>query len=310
MVTLDSENIYNYSVKIKYPGLPAYLDKYFSFYTNSYPVIVNYFSGVSSSIDPKHFKTLFELIKESIDISNNTILNKAKLTVYYDWEFVEYFDELKDNLYAITKTSKFLRSSRTNSSYSDKVDFNYVLMQNQTLENVSKKVLGSDNFDNDWVDIAMRNDLSEVEYSKNSHNNLVLSLNRRSTNMDVRSVVDNISGEKIYGKDIDRILTFENDDLRVLGYKDTVNQSVSILCTMKKGDHPEFFELGVSDFVGDNLNAFAYGTMVRQLGETFSSDDTLVDLIVKVIKPTGTDIYVEFSVSTRLDYVVENTTNI
>lgn len=306
MITIDTDTISDFSKKIRYRGVGVYLDSYYEFYRDNYPNIVNFFSATVNKISITNFTKLLAIINESKVINDKIIAAKSKLTNYKDWEVVEYFDDLAQALILITQTSKFLRSSVTNFNFDNTIEFDYVAKQKQTIENVSNRVLKSSNFDNEWVDIALRNNLSELDYTVNGGEVLILSINKGSTNIFIKSVVDNIIGEKVYGLDIDRRMNFSNDDITVLSYKDTVRQSVDILSSIKKGDVPEFLTLGISNFVGGNVAILGFSSISRQLNEVFSSDDTLSGFKIVEAKIVDGDFSINFEVSTYLDLIVQN----
>lgn len=310
MIKITSDIISDFQKKLRYYSIGSYLDLYFNFYQNNYPVIVQFFSGEISKLDHSNVEILDRLLKQSELIRSSIFTHKNKLNTYKDWEVVEYFENLKLELITTTKISKFLRSSITNFNFNGTLEFNYVAKQHQSLENISGTVLRSPDYDNDWINIAIRNDLSEKDYTTNGSEKLKLSINRKAFNFKIDSVVDNMIGERVYGLDIQKKIEFSDDDLVVLGYKETLFQSADILANLRKGDVPEFLEFGLSNFVGGNVASLGFGSITRQLQKNFSSDDSLIDFTVTNVKLKEDSLFLEYSVSSRLDEMIKSSTQI
>jgi hypothetical protein len=98
----------------------------------------------------------------------------------------------------------------------------------------------------------------------------------------VQSVVDVIFGESVYGKDLQQKLEFENDDLKVLGYQETIKQAFNIALNLRRGDNPEFPNDGLQSslIIGQNLNSILYPSILRQLYDTFAKDDTMKSIAI------------------------------
>jgi len=178
----------------------------------------------------------------------------------------------------------------------------------QTLENLSKTV-GSVDVENDWIKIALRNDLAEEDYTTEGGNVLSIAF-RNKLKINIQSIVDNIDGEKIYGIDINKQITFIDDDLQALSYQDTIKQTVDVLANLRMGHTPEFPLDGVQSklVVGSNRNSVAYPILFRQLYSTFQKDDTLKSFAVKKIENTEDILEMDFEVETRFGEVVPTKT--
>ena len=122
----------------------------------------------------------------------------------------------------------------------------------------------------------------------------------------IESVVDNIVGEKILGKDILYKTTFENDDLLVLSYKDTFFQSVNILMKLKKGDNPEFYDLGLQKnvAVGSNINSISYPVLLRQISEAFQTDDTIKSQEITGFRKEQDAIFIDMEIESKMSTIV------
>ena len=282
------------------------LGKVLLFFTNDYPKIVDYFSGKSQEVTAQNFEN-FDYIRSEID-SVFTLFqnfgNNMKDSRW--WTLLEQIEEIDSKLLTLASVNRWARSSATSTSYAPTIQIDYVLLQSQTLESISKNVLGDDNPNDDWVKIALDNNLEEEDYSPEGGVPLKLQVdNLINLGIVVNSVVDVISGESIYGRDLTRYISFVSDDLTSLEYDDTIKQAVEINLNLKKGDNPNFPQLGVqrAAIIGVNRNTLNFPIITRQLIETFNSDDTLKDFQVVNLKIDQDNLFIEIKVSTRLNEV-------
>ncbi len=311
MVLFDEQSLDEYGAKIGLSSgwLLIYLDLFSDFNKYNLPEINNFFSGNTDQLNGYNNDNLKKLIEYSDLISNGIASNNFIFSTFLDWEITDYLDDLRNELLRIIKTPKFLRSSKNNLYFSSTLELPSVLTQNQTLEDVAFDVQNNPDYDNDWVDMAQRNDLSELDYDLTGGNSLILGFNISSRNYSIKSVVDIIAGERILGKDIQRRIKFENDDLVVLGYNETAYQSVEILSNLQKGDIPEFKQFGRSLFIGTSTNVIGLSTLVRELYTVFSSDDSLINFKVRDYSQNGADVRLLFDVSTRLAETINSSIN-
>lgn len=276
------------------------------FFSNDYPKIVDYFSGKSKEVTAQNFEN-FDYIRSEID-SVFTLFqnfgNNMKDSRW--WVLLEQIEEIDSKLLTLASVNRWARSSATTTSYAPTIQIDYVLLQSQTLESISKNVLGDDNPNDDWVKIALDNNLEEEDYSPEGGVPLKLQVdNLINLGIVVNSVVDVISGKSIYGRDLTKYISFVSDDLTSLEYDDTIKQAVEINLNLKKGDNPNFPTLGVqrAAIIGVNRNTLNFPIITRQLIETFNSDDTLKDFQVVNLKIDQDNLFIEIKVSTRLNEV-------
>jgi hypothetical protein len=73
---------------------------------------------------------------------------------------------------------------------------------------------------------------------------------------------------------------------------------------MKQGDNPEFPNMGRSAglCVGSNINAFEYGLLIKQLDQTFSTDDSITNFKVTNFMYDGTDLLIEYKVDSFYNF--------
>lgn len=121
-----------------------------------------------------------------------------------------------------------------------------------------------------------------------------------------------IFGESVYGKDLQKKLEFADDDLKVLGYKETIRQAFEIALNLRRGDNPEFPNDGLQSslVIGQNLNSILYPSLLRQLYDVFAKDDTMRSIAIVDVKHgnSGLKDTVELAVQaeTRIGELIDN----
>ncbi len=306
---LDEDVLIDLSIKLN-SNIGGYVDRFYEFGRFNRPNIVNFFSGKTESILFEHFRKLNILLDEAEDINSLIRNNQHKFTTMRDWEIIVLLTDMRDDLIITSKIDKFLRSSITNTNFLNKFEFEYVQRQGETLERISHSQLERNDYGNKWTDIALRNDLRERDYTTEGGKKLALAVELNSEAVNVVSVIDNVQGENVLGLDIQRDIEFVNDDIKVLGFEDTFNQTVGILIDLARGDIPEFLDLGTSKFVGSNLNSFGFSALIRQLTTLFTTDDSIATFSVLdvTLEADGGNVIMEFNVESRLKLVVNRGT--
>jgi len=299
------QSIVNFEQLTKYK-LTTFIDDSAEFLKTGFPTIAEFFNGTIDVVDSKILNEHKKLLKEADVVIQVFKSNAQKLETAEYWFLLEFVEDIRTKLQTCSKLSKILRSSRVDFSFSTGFAHPYLLGDGQTLENVSNDVLRDADSENDWTKIAMSNDLMEADWNVNEGKQLTLYYEKFQRDI-VTSFVDNLVGEKIYGKDIDRKITFEYDDLKVLSYKDTVYQCVSIMSNLKQGDIPEYPSLGVNSslYVGSNIANLQYAAIIRELTRVFSTDDLFINFNVTEIKLVEDSYYVKFEVGTKYQLVIE-----
>lgn len=279
------------------------------FFANDYNIIVSYYSGEIKEINSAPFAN-FEALKKERDSFFEVWQNNIKKFTNLKWFLlIESFEEIDSRFNTLDNINKWSRSSLTKVAYDPSFQLNYTLRQRQTLERVSSDVLGSNNPEDDWVDIATSNYLKEEDYSPAGGTNMNLILeNVPGYNFKLNSVVDVMNGISVYGKDLDMNFGFDtaNNDLKILSPADTIQQAVDILIRLKSNDIPSVRSLGLQSalVVGTNRALLNFPVIIRQLNNTFASDDSLKDFTVTAIGFDQDNLTVTFTVSSRLNDVL------
>lgn len=299
---MTTDTITRFEGVIKYP-LMGYLNRFLDFLSVKKGILVEYYNGNLDLYSDEVFTELKSLISESNKINDLISINVNNFLINDCWELLEMLEDIKIELQTLDKMSKWMRSSINNAQYSKGVEKEKVLKQNQSIEGLGKDN-GLIDYDNDWVKIAIRNNINEEKYTPAGGVFLTLTYkNTYSGGVFVRSVVDNLFGERIYGLDIQKQLEFKNDDIKVLTYGGTMTQAAEILIGLKRGDVPEFPEDGVQAnlIVGNNLAAVLYPTIFRQVYNLFSKDDTFQSISVSKIEQIDDSIRIEFNILSKLE---------
>ena len=316
MVTLTAEQINKFQTVIQF-DLNTYLQNYSWFVDNMYPNIAAYFSGQIESLDPSTFTNLTTLIKQANYLDNIIYSVREKFDSLSDWFILDHLENIMVNLNTMYNTDKFARSPITNGNYGQNAEYQIILPQNDTLERLAIDQLGNIN---DWEDIALRNNLLEIDYSNSGCN--TLNISKKDTNntaiLYLNSVVDNLQGEKLYGLDIAQQLAFKDDgtgqstqDLNILSYEQTFIQACNILIQLKKGDIPEVPNMGIdSGLIGMNLGVFSYKAVQRQIQQTFKADDSIQNVTITNFSYQDGSVFFNFSVDSYFHLVYSNQGNI
>jgi hypothetical protein len=275
------------------------------FFEKDYNNFVLFFSGKTNLLDKTSIKRLNKLSEQSLVISNLFLYKKNLMKTIDYWELLEGFENIKTKLETTINISKYSRSSVIANQSKSGFAFDYNLVSEQTLENVSRTILKESSFENDWINIAMDNDLKEIDYDISGGNPIKLRKKLLQANL-VTSMIDNTIGEKIYGRDIKRFFSYKDDDLESLGYKETAFQTSEILSQLENGDIPEFPELGLNPqfYKGVNTSQLNYPSIIREIKRNFSTDDLFVGFEIKSIKLDHDDIQIEYKVETKYELVI------
>lgn len=300
------------TIQEKFKNITGYdISTYFSMFTdfvaNYYQNIIDYYSG-NGVINQDSILALNKLDSETRKVSNMFDSNSRNMNQTMEfWDLLERFENVKVKVDTIKNSSKWLRSSIEKGNYTGGVSFDYIQSQGEFFENIANKV-GYNDPQNQWANIALNNNVIEEDYTKEGGCKMSLALQNNAV-VFIDSVVDNLTGKKIYGKDLNKEVLLENGDLKVLSYDDTIRQSFDILLSTTKGSVPQFPLDGIdkSAFVGQNLNSVAFPSIFRQLVQLFRKDDTFKDISILNVIQEEDAMLIELSVKTRLDEILTNT---
>lgn len=261
-----------FSLDIGYDVRTYYSDLY-DFVRNGQPNIVKYYSGLMKTPDRLSFNELDRLIAESEKLNNIIKQKRNTLLEGEYWEILDEIEEAKVKLLTISNTWKWMRSSVTNNLFSTKPQMEVITTQNQTLEDLSLG-LGIKEWDDRWMEVAIKNNIKEEDYTNDGGLKLQVSFDN-SNAITIKDVVDSMTGELVYGKDIYRVITFEDDDIKTLAPVDTVYQCIEILMGLSKGDLPSDPNFGIRKITGNNVKSISFPTLFRQIQQVLGTDDVI-----------------------------------
>jgi hypothetical protein len=300
------ETVENFNLITGY-DLESYLNSFVLFIDTDRQSIVDFYQGNAESLPSKSLNELDRLLKETTKIEELFNSNSDSFSTADFCDLVDLIGDIKLKLLTTKKTAKWTRSSFGEGQYNANVEVDVTLNQNQTLEQLARNI-GYLDEDNDWLELALKNNLIEEDYTSQGGLKLKAFL-QNGLKIKILSIVDVISGENVYGKDIQKKIEFSDNDIKVLGYKDTINQAFEIAVKLKRGDNPEFPNDGLQSslIVGQNLNSILYNSIFRQIYQTFTKDDTFKDISILDIKQDGeTHVSLKIQATTRIDEVISD----
>lgn len=289
----------------------AYMNAYVTFMEFDYPNIIAYYSGQVPQPNVNSFAELDRLRQQAIILDANIRQNASRFQSTEDWDLLERLEDIRIKLDTIDQSSKWLRSSITKGSFNINPEVDHSLKQNQTLEAVSRDVSGDLDFNNDYVEIARRNNLREEDYTLDGGVVFQVNLRQSGSGIRINSVVDNMIDDRLYGIDLPTRISFdsEQDDLAVLSFRETVIQAIEILAGLRQNDNPEFPDDGISSetIVGTNRSALLFPLLFRQLYSTFQKDDTLSSFTITNVNIEEDTVSLEYEVQTQRGELFNNT---
>lgn len=278
--------------------------RYINFIDSQQQLIKDYYT-VESSYPKESFDLLDSLLRDCELIYNKISSNRSRLTQFSDFEVISKFEDVVHVLSIVNNLSRWLRSSMVNGRFKNKTEVSFILKQNQTLESLSEEI-GYFDRDKGFVDLSMRNSIKEVDYSLDG--GLTFKFNYESgSSISLSTVIDNITGERVLGKDIDSKLSFENADLAVLTYQQTFLQTCGIFAGLLKKDNPEFPNAGFDKATISNKSIInnMLPTFLRQLYSTVSSDDTIASFNITNVSIEDDKLSIEIVFRSYIDNQVK-----
>lgn len=271
--------------------------------------ISDYYSGKTKTADLKSFDFLKEIKLQTELLLDVWRLNQTSLKNFKFWILIDQIEQVYSTLLSVENGAKWYRSTKRANDFTTQLPVDIPLLQGQTLEAISSDVLGSNNYDNDWVDLALYNDLEEEDYTPDGGIIIKANLNKNSKRIEIKSVVDIMEDDNILGKDVAKKLSYVDDDLFTVEGKDCFYQAIDILINLRKQQNPEFRKLGLNNklIVGSNLNNITYPTIFRDLTEVLRTDDSIKSFSIIDIRRQTEAVSIDVQVESRLNEVQEVT---
>lgn len=298
------------------------------FMSRDYSLILRYYQG-GVDLPSESFETLDRLMEETLLIEALFLQFPDDLSVLDLWQVLDVFEDCKTNLELVQNGKKWFQSTRVLNQTINRVE-KKSLRSGQSLESAARENNYSDP-ENSWRDISIKNLLSEESYNveglvgeggdkRNVNYKVVLRENISSN--PINTVVDNLDGVHVLGKDISLDfgleISFGEDpekeiygDVGVVEYWDAITQAANIYIGLVQGDIPEFRFLGYSsDLVGSNTNALQYPMIVRALSEVLSTDGRWKGFELLSINQKDDNISFSFSFETVVREKIAATTQL
>lgn len=262
----------------------AFLQNFVLFCNNYYHYIVSYYQGDDVSEIGDVFARLDSLIDTARQIEPLFTLKSNVLNGLDMWELLDMFTDCETKLWTINNSSKWLRSAIIG-RYGNNTVLKRYLRTGETFEKVSQE-LGSSQPQDDWFDMVRNNFIEEEQYAPDQ--GVMFKINIRTTgNHNIDNIVDNLQGDNILGKDIDKNLRFEKGDLAVVEFNDAIVQALDTILHCIRGAIPEFPTYGLpSDCYGVSRSALQYPSIFKSIVNMVQRDGRwrsveLLDLSMK-----------------------------
>jgi hypothetical protein len=298
--------IQDFATSINYPAFSDYFTRVNRFVNNNYSDIISFFKGELFFLRRGIVEELYDLIAEYDRVIELVNINTNKLSVTIDaWDILDALETVGLKLETIRNTPKWQRSS-VDINFNNKQVIDTILKSRQTVEGLVNEA-GSNNPDDDWVNVAVNNTLYEDDYTYEGEKPLKIRVQYLVGTTPVNSV-DIMVGDNVLGKDLTRIIEFEEEDLKALTPTDTLNQSAQIILNVYRQSIPEHPTLGITkEQIGGNINSLQFPSLFRQVTEMFRQDDSFAQIEVINVGLDQDAFIMDLSITGRTGLSIEET---
>lgn len=276
-------------------ALLQYFQDYRDFLQNDYSDVYAYYSGSSESIDSSKINKINSLLTRSNNLTRTFQTFAGKLGNVGYWELQQYCQDLKDTLERISKLPKYLRTSKSCRGYKPFIQVSEDVGGMRTIQDVADKIGNITE-----QELILNNDLEEENYEIDKLSQITAFVNNQN-NVVVTTIMEQPIGQKIYGKDINRKITFSDNDLSVVEYESNIEQKCDVLLGLVRGDIPEFPALGKNIPISSYSN-FNYAELISDLKDNFLQDDMFENIEIVDIDVKNGDIFVTCNIKTKYVY--------
>ncbi len=276
----------------------SYSNRFRLFVENMLPLIIGYHSGTYKSISSEVYKEIDEIHKLSLTFDSAVVSNSNRFHNSEYWDVVTALDEMSVKIMTIKRMPRWLRAPVDFYSTNTSPEIEVSVGSMSTIEDLAASV-GYSNPDNDWADIAIRNDLDEDDYTTDG--GMVLMVNGSgNSSVVINDVVDIMSGDNAYGKDVFSVITFDNDDIKTVEGLDCAMQCYTNLINLRKGGIPEHPEMGIGEIMTGNIAAFSYPVILRQVHNTLYRDDSVSSVGISSFDTNGDSVSLSIIIKSKL----------
>lgn len=282
--------------------LRQYFIDYRDFLTNDFPDVSNYYAGKTETIDAAKIKRLKDLITRSRNLLQQFSTFATKFSNVGFWELQQYCQDLNETLERITKLPKYNRVSKSPRGYKPYIQASYSVGGMRTMEDVAREI-GETTTESELI---LNNDLEEENYDIDKLSNINALVNNTS-GVVVDTILETPVGNRVYGRDIQRKIEIEGNDLKIVEWEDNVEQKVEILLMLEHGDIPEMPNLGRAVIEGSNYRDYNYTELLTDLRNVFYQDDLFAYVGITDVSYKDGDISVNVEVNTKYIYSTTKT---
>lgn len=282
--------------------LRQYFIDYRDFLTNDFPDVSNYYAGKTETIDAAKIKRLKDLITRSRNLLQQFSTFSTKFSNVGFWELQQYCQDLNETLERITKLPKYNRVSKSPRGYKPYIQASYSVGGMRTMEDVAREI-GETTTESELI---LNNDLEEENYDIDKLSNINALVNNTS-GVVVDTILETPVGNRVYGRDIQRKIEIEGNDLKIVEWEDNVEQKVEILLMLEQGDIPEMPNLGRAVIEGSNYRDYNYTELLTDLRNVFYQDDLFAYVGITDVSYKDGDISVNVEVNTKYIYSTTKT---
>lgn len=276
--------------------LLQFFTDYRDFLQNDYPDVYSYYSGETESIDVNKLNSLSSLLSKCNDLTRTFQTFAGKLGNVGYWELQQYCQDLKDTLERINKLPKYCRTSKSCRGYKPYIQVNEDIGGMKTTQDLSEQ-LG----DISEAELILNNDLKEEDWEIDKLSQVTAFIDN-STNLVVDTIIEQPIGKKIYGCDINRKISFSDNDLSIVKYEDNVEQKCEILMELNKGDVPEMPNFGKNVISGNSYANYNYAELISDIQDNFLQNPLFYSVDIVDINYRESDIYVTCEIKTKYVY--------
>lgn len=283
------------------------------FISTKYPLIIDFYNG--GDYPSNVFSQLDYLLKECEKIEPLFELKKNTLDNIDFWELLDIFSDVQAKLLTIANSSRWQRSSRLG-TYGSTINVNQLLKTYQTFEDVADS-FSLENPQDDWMDIAKKNEFLETDYSPTDSKGLFVMPINNSGNSQIDNVVDNLALVKqedgsylslSMGKDINKNFLFKDGDIDIVQFQDALIQSFDTILKTQKGGIPEFPNYGLpNDMIGSTVNAMQYPIIFKAISNMFQYDSRFKEVKILDIYRKEDNIFMKIEASSVTNESFVNT---
>lgn len=258
------------------------------FYENYHNDILNYYIDYNFSYPADAFAKYYSIQKQLNTIISKIVLYKGNFDTIDIWGVVENLDSIKFELDNVPEYPRLYQVSfYKKQNQNENIYETYILKSHDTIETVAR------DYKQDTTDLVLINELNEEKWTDKGGTKIIL---KTSTSDAIPyaakadTVFDILIGKNLLGKDLPKYFEIDEEieDLKVLTPEQTFLQSVQVLFELKKGEIPEFSEIGVDKSIYGECTkgniGYTFPIMIRQLNIALETDDTILNFVINDIE--------------------------